>query len=252
MEDLVPVIGIPAAHEPARFGAWEQPAALLPFSYVESVQRAGAIALLIPPDPGLVSDPSPIIARIDGLLLAGGADIDPSFYGESAGASTGPVFPDRDATELALTRAALAAGLPILGVCRGLQILNVARGGSLIQHLPDLDGVGEQHRRHVGTFVGNEHEVALVPGSLAARVAGETVHSTLSHHHQAVGRIGDGFVISGTADDGVIEAIEDPASDYCVGVQWHPEADADSPIIATLVESARRRLRNRGPRVLTA
>jgi putative glutamine amidotransferase len=242
MSNPRPIIGIPAALEQASFGSWEQPTALMPYTYVESIQQAGAIALIIPPDAALVADPSPILDRIDGLLLAGGSDIDPDSYGERADPATDHTTPQRDALELALTRGALERDLPVLGICRGLQLINVVRGGTLIQHLPDVAGVRPQHRRNAGTFVGNEHEVALVPGSLAASVAGETVHSTLSHHHQAVGRLGDGLIVSGTADDGVIEALEDPSLSYCLGVQWHPEADGDSPIIATLVREAASRL----------
>lgn len=237
-----PIIGIPACYEQAQFGSWEQPTALTPFTYIEAVQRAGAIALLIPPDPALTADPGPILDRIDALLLAGGSDIDPSRYGETAGGGVDHTTPLRDDLELSLARGALERDLPVLGICRGLQLLNVVRGGTLLQHLPDIAGVKPQHRRHAGTFVGNEHEVALVPGSLAAAVAGETVHSTLSHHHQAVGSLGTGLIVTGTADDGVIEAIEDPSLSYCLGVQWHPEADADSPIIGTLVAEARARM----------
>ncbi|HET9074073.1 MAG TPA: gamma-glutamyl-gamma-aminobutyrate hydrolase family protein [Solirubrobacteraceae bacterium] len=242
MSPRAPVIGIPACLERASFGAWEQPTALMPFTYVEAVQRAGGIALIIPPDPALAEDPAPILDRIDALLLAGGSDIDPAAYGEPAEPATEHTTPQRDALELALTRGALDRDMPVLGICRGLQLINVARGGTLIQHLPDRAGVTPQHRRNPGTFVGNEHEVALEPGSLAAQAAGETVHSTLSHHHQAVDRLGDGLVVSARADDGVIEAIEDPGMGYCLGVQWHPEADAESPVVATLVAEAARRL----------
>jgi putative glutamine amidotransferase len=242
MSTRLPIIGIPAALEHATFGSWEQPAALTPFAYVESIQRAGGIALIIPPDAALALDPEPLLDRIDALLLAGGSDIDPASYGAVHEAATEHTTPARDALELALTRGALDRDIPVLGICRGLQLINIVRGGTLIQHLPHIVGVKPQHRRNAGTFVGNEHEVALVPGSLAATVAGETVHSTLSHHHQAIGRLGDGLTVTGTADDGVIEAVEDPSLGYALGVQWHPEADADSPIIATLVAEAARRL----------
>ena len=250
MSQARPIIGIPACYEQAQFGSWEQPTALTPFTYVEAIQRAGGIALIIPPDAALAADPDPVLDRIDALLLAGGSDIDPSKYGELRGHATDHTTPVRDDLELSLTRGALERDLPILGICRGLQLLNVVRGGTLVQHLPDVRGVKPQHRRNAGTFVGNEHEVALVPGSLAAAVAGETVHSTLSHHHQAVASLGEGLIVTGTADDGVIEAIEDPSLVYCLGVQWHPEADADSPIIATLVEEARSRMGRGAPSVV--
>jgi putative glutamine amidotransferase len=139
-------------------------------------------------------------------------------------------------------RGALERDLPILGICRGMQIINVVRGGTLIQHLPHVTE-STQHLRNNGTFVGNEHEVALKPGSLAARAAGETLHSTLSPHHTAIYQLGEGLIVSGRADDGVPEAIEDPERTYTLGVQWHPEADADSPLIASLVEQAAVRLR---------
>jgi putative glutamine amidotransferase len=234
-----PVIGIPTALETARYGVWEQPAALTPFGYIEAVQRAGAIVLLIPPDDRLAEDPEPILDRIDGLLLAGGCDIDPSFYGQPAHAETVNTVPQRDRIELALTRAALARDLPVLGICRGMQVLNVAAGGTLLQHVPDAVG-NEEHRRHAGTFVGNGHDVELAPESLAARAAGEPHHHTLSHHHQAVDQIGDGLVISGRAvGDDLVEAIESPGRTFVLGVQWHPEADETSAVVGALVEQAR-------------
>ncbi len=251
MSETRPVIGIPACYEQAQFGSWAQPTALTPYTYVEAIQRAGGIALIIPPDPALVADPTPVLDRIDALMLAGGSDIDPDMYGETREPATDHTTPTRDELELSLARGALERDLPVLGICRGLQLLNVVRGGTLLQHLPDVEGVKPQHRRNAGTFVGNEHEVALIPGSLAAAVAGETVHSTLSHHHQAVATLGEGLVVSGTADDGVIEAIEDPTLGYCLGVQWHPEVDADSPIIETLVEEARSRMQRSSASVVT-
>jgi putative glutamine amidotransferase len=239
MGDDRPLIVIPAALERARFGAWDVPCALTPFSYLEAVQRAGGAAILVAPDPLHVEHPERILDLADGLLLAGGADLDPATYGEEPGPFTTGFVPARDELELALTRAAITRDMPVLGICRGCQVLNVARGGTLIQHVPDAVGSNE-HRRHLGTFAGNDHPASLAPGSLAARAAGELEHTTKSHHHQAVGRLGDGLLISGRAPfDDLPEAIEMPEQTYVLGVQWHPEADPGSPVVASLVEQAR-------------
>lgn len=210
---------------------------LLPRSFVAPVRRAGAIALLLVPDDALIADPDEALDLVDGLMLAGGADVDPACYDAGRHALTVDPDPRRDAFEIALTRGALGRGLPLLGICRGLQILNVARGGTLHQDLPQLLG-HDDHRRVPGSFDGCEHHVRLVPGSLAARAAGEEWHATKSHHHQGVDRVGEGLVVTGRADDGLVEAVEDPTSRFALGVQWHPEADERSQLIAALVAEA--------------
>ena len=179
-----PVIGICTALERARWSVWDQQAYLLPRSYVDAVQREGGIALLLPPDETLREDPDAILDLLDGLILAGGADIDPEAYGEQAHAETRGTVPERDDFEIALTRRALERDLPLLGICRGMQVMNVAAGGTLLQHLPESHGHHE-HRRTPGSFDGADHDVRLSDGSLAARAAGEIVHGTKSHHHQA-------------------------------------------------------------------
>ena len=145
---------------------------------------------------------------IDGLVLTGGADIDPAFYGQQAHAETVDTVPERDAFEIALVRAAIERDLPVLGICRGMQLINVARGGTLLQHLPEHFGHGE-HRRAIGSFDGADHDVRLFEGTLAARAAGETEHATKSHHHQGIDRLGEGLVVSGRSTlDELPEAIE--------------------------------------------
>jgi putative glutamine amidotransferase len=234
-----PAIGIVAALEQAHYGIWDEPCALTQFSYVRAVQDAGGMAILIPPDAELAEDPDELLDRLDGLLLAGGSDIDPAGYGAVPHPETRGIVPARDAVELALARRAIERDLPVLGICRGMQMLNVACGGTLNQHLPDLVGHGE-HRRNPGSFDGSEHDVRLAAGSLAARAAGEETHVTKSHHHQGVERIGEGLVVTGrSALDDLPEAIEAPERNYVLGVQWHPEADPDSRVVSSLVEQAR-------------
>ncbi len=233
-----PAIGICTALERANYGVWDQPVALNPYTYIAAIQRAGGLAVMIPPDEALVTHPGEMLDRLDGLILAGGADVDPSFYGAERHPETHHTVPERDRTEIAIAIGAIERDLPVLGICRGMQVINVALGGTLHQHLPELFG-HEEHRRHPGTFDGAEHDVRLEPGSLAARAAGEEVHVTKSHHHQGVDVIGDGLRVTGhsTLDD-LVEAIELPGKDFVLGVQWHPEADEKSRVVRALVERA--------------
>jgi putative glutamine amidotransferase len=238
-----PKIGICTALERAQWSVWDQQAVLLPRSYVDAVQSAGAMAVLLAPDAYLTDDPSEALEAIDGLLLAGGADIDPSCYGAQRHAETVGTVPERDAFEIALVRGALARGMPVLGICRGMQLINVAHGGTLRQHLPECMGHHE-HCRVPGTFEDADHDVRLNEGSLAARAAGETEHATKSHHHQGVDRVGEGLVVSGySAVDELPEAIELDGSPnggpWMLGVQWHPEADPSSRVVKALVDAAR-------------
>jgi putative glutamine amidotransferase len=234
------VIGIATALERAAWSVWDQQAALLPLSYVEAVQRAGGLAVMLPPDERLVADPGQALALIDGLMLAGGADIDPASYRQEPHPETADTMPERDAFEIALVRGAIARDMPVLGICRGMQLINVACGGTLLQHLPERYGHHE-HRRVLGSFDGADHDVTLSDGSAAAGAAGEVSHATKSHHHQGVDDLGEGLVVSGlsTLDD-LPEAIELPDRRFVLGVQWHPEADADSTVIAAFVDAARR------------
>ena len=233
-----PVIGICTALEKARWGVWDQPAALLPVNYLQAIQRAGALALMLAPDEQLSEDPEQALDLIDGLVLAGGADIDPASYGESNHPLTTETVPERDRFEISLARGAIERDMPVLGICRGMQLINVALGGTLHQHLPELVG-HEEHRRVRGSFDGAEHDVTLADGSLAAAAAGEQKHVTRSHHHQGVDCLGSGLVVSGGSQyDDVPEAIELPDKRFVLGVQWHPEADAQSKVIGALVKAA--------------
>jgi len=239
MSQSRPAVGICTSLEVASWGVWEQPAALLPFSYITAIQRAGALAIMIAPDPKLVENPDEMLERIDGLILAGGADIDPASYGADAHPATKGTVPERDRAEIALARRAVELDMPVLGICRGMQLLNVALGGTLRQHVPDLVG-HDEHRRNPGSFVDSDHDVRLEPGSLAARAAGEDFHGTKSHHHQGVDEIGEGLAVTGISMlDDLPEAIEAPACRFVLGVQWHPEADEQSRVVGALVEEAR-------------
>ena len=240
-----PVIGICTALERARWGMWDQQAVLLSRSYVEAVQRAGALVVMLPPDELLLTRPAEALDLLDGLMMAGGADIDPASYGAQPHPETLDTVPERDRFEIALVRAAIERELPVLGICRGMQLINVAYGGTLLQHLPERFGHHE-HLRAPGTFDGADHDVELVEGSLAALAAGETHHATKSHHHQGVDRLGDGLQISGSsAMDGLPEAIEMPDRRFVLGVQWHPEADETSRVVGALVAQATEHMRER-------
>jgi putative glutamine amidotransferase len=184
------------------------------------------------------SEPEATLEPLDALILAGGADVDPDSYGAEPHRCTSGTRPERDAAEIPLAERAVGRDMPVLGICRGMQLLNVALGGTLIQHLPDDVGHGD-HRRHLGSFDDADHDVRLEPGSLAAQACGELTHGTKSHHHQAVDRLGDGLVASGwSVLDDLVEAIEAPDAQFVLGVQWHPEVDPGSPVVAALVEAA--------------
>ena len=233
-----PAVGILTPFTSASWGVWSMDAAVLPDLYVAAVNAAGGLALLVAPDPVLAEDPDELLDRIDGLMLTGGTDLDPALYGEEPHPETQAFQRDRDEFEIALALRAIERDMPVLGICRGMQVLNVAHGGSLLQHLPDTHG-HEDHRRVPGSFDGSEHDVRLSEGSVAARAAGEHLHATKSHHHQGVGRIGAPLVVTGiSALDDLPEAIEHPERSFVLGVQWHPEADARSRVVASLVDAA--------------
>jgi len=228
-----PIVGITSYAEDARWGVWEAPAALIPLAYVRAVEAAGGRALIVPPCPEAVEE---TLDALDGLLLSGGADIDPETYGAEAHPTTNGVSPERDSAELALLEAALARDMPVLAVCRGSQVLNVALGGDLVQHLPEVVG-HEGHKQTPGVFA--DHGVEVLPDTKLSEVIGE--HAPVkSHHHQGYGRLGDGLREAARADDGTVEAIEDPARRFTLGVLWHPEEGEDAALFRALVEEAAR------------
>jgi putative glutamine amidotransferase len=229
-----PVVGVCAAVETASWGSWSVESALLPRSYTHALQRAGAQVVILPPDDATAEAPDELLDRLDGLVLAGGSDIDPGSYGARPHPETAGTREDRDRFELALTHRALERELPLLGVCRGMEMLNVACGGTLEQHLERTD----LHRHTPGEFC--DHAVRLEPGSLAARAAGADRIEVRSHHHQGIGEMGEGLVASGWSEpDGLIEAAELPERGFALGVLWHPEEDVESSVLTALVEAAR-------------
>ncbi|MFD6099910.1 gamma-glutamyl-gamma-aminobutyrate hydrolase family protein [Nocardiopsis flavescens] len=228
-----PVIGISAYAERARWGVWDTGAVLLPREYVDAVAAAGGVPVLLPP----VAEAAGAVRALDGLLLAGGGDIDPARYGAGRSGHTAGVQAARDGAESALLAAALDRGLPVLGVCRGMQLLNVFRGGTLHQHLPDTVG-HDGHRRRAGVF--DPHPVTVAEGSLTARALGRTRLDAPSYHHQAVDVLGTGVRATGWADDGTVEALEYEGADTVLGVQWHPEMGADPSLFAWLARRAAR------------
>jgi len=206
-------------------------------TYPAAIQRAGALALILPPDEAAEHEPDLLLDRIDGLLLAGGADVDPASYGADRHPQIGVTWPERDRFELALARRAIEREIPVLGACRGMQILNIALGGTLNQHLPDVTGT-DLHRHTPGAF--SDHEVRLTPGSLAARAVGAERAVVKSHHHQGIADLGERLVATGWAvEDQLIEALELPGEPFVLGVLWHPEEDEANHVIASLVEAAR-------------
>lgn len=233
-----PVIGITTYLERAQTGVWDVPASFLPKVYLDAVTDAGGIAVLLPPQPVDAPLARRVLASLDGLIVAGGADVDPARYGQPAHERTGAPRVDRDDWEDALLTTAIDDGVPFLGICRGAQMLNVALGGTLHQHLPDVVG-SEAYQPAPAVF--GETTVRVAPGSRLAGLVGDAdalpVHV---YHHQALDRVADGLVVTARSDEGVIEAVELPAAPFGVAVQWHPEENArDRRLFAGLVEAAR-------------
>lgn len=210
--------------------------------YVRAVEAAGGLPLVFAP--GVPADAQDLLDHVQGLLLTGGADVDPSRYGDPPHAALGRVLPERDAFELALCRTALNRDLPILAICRGHQVLNVATGGTLVQDIPsDIQGFVD-HDPDVDRWQ-TAHEVRILPGTRLQALLKRQDVAVNSFHHQAVKRLGDGLVVSAVSvADQVVEAIEMPGRRLVIGVQWHPESFWDRgpefrPLFEALVEAAR-------------
>jgi putative glutamine amidotransferase len=228
-----PIVGITSYAEEVTWGAWVEPSAVVPLAYVRAVERSGGRPLVVPPSEDGIEE---TLAVLDGLILSGGSDVHPELYDADPHPETTDVREDRDRAELALLAAALERDLPVLAVCRGSQVLNVARGGDLVQHLPEILG-HERHKHKPGQF--SDHDVRLEPETRLGQLLGERA-PVKSHHHQGFGRIGDGLREVGWADDGTVEALEDPSKRFTVGVLWHPEEGEDFALFEALVEEARR------------
>jgi putative glutamine amidotransferase len=227
-----PLIGITAYEVSASFSHWrDMPTVMVPAGYADAVEAAGGIPVVIPPTRGT----SDLLDRVEGLVFSGGSDIDPAIYGQAPQPETIAVVRHRDESELDLISAALERGVPLLGVCRGMQLLNVATGGTLVQHLAEVDGV--VHKGPPGTFT--THDVAVMPGSLLHGMVGDAVQ-VHSCHHQGIDRLGDGLAVTAHAPDGVVEGIELVGDRFAVGVLWHPEEHAElgGPLFRGLVEAA--------------
>jgi putative glutamine amidotransferase len=226
-----PVIGITTYAEEATWGGWTEPAAFIPLAYVRAVQRAGGRPLLVPPSEDGIEE---TLEALDGVIFSGGGDLDPETYGGEQHPETREVSPERDSAELALLEAALSRDMPVLAVCRGSQVLNVARGGDLIQHLPEI--VGHDRHRHEEPIMA-DHDVAVATDSRLGAILGETA-PVKSSHHQGFGRLGEGLRESAWAEDGTIEAVEDPSHRFALGVLWHPEEGEDYALFKALVDEA--------------
>lgn len=229
---MTPLVGITAYVEQARWGVWDTAVTLLPQRYVDAVHAAGGRAVVLPPSP---DGADAVVAALDGLLLAGGADLDPAIYGAEREPYTDGIRADRDAGEVALLLAATQADLPLLGICRGMQLMCAVAGGSLIQHLPDAIG-SERHRAAVGEYRG--HDVKTVAGTQLAGLLGATA-TVPSYHHQGVAHAGS-LAVTAHAEDGTVEGVERPDARFAVGVLWHPEASSDPRLFTALVAAARR------------
>jgi putative glutamine amidotransferase len=216
------VVGITIAFDGRRAGVFS-----LRRDYLRSVEAAGGIPLVLAP--GKPSDVPVLLDRVEGVLLTGGSDLDPSLYGEAPHPRLGAVFRDRDEFELAVCREALDRDLPILGICRGHQVLNVATGGTLIQDIPSDVSGGEVHDSERERWE-RSHDVRILPGTRLRALLGEDTVAVNSFHHQAVKELGRGLQVSAVSgEDNVVEGIEGEASRFALGVQWHPESFWNQP-----------------------
>ena len=209
-------------------------------TYIEALRRAGAIPVVIPPQP---ENAAALVEQLDGLVLAGGDDCDPSVYGAERHHTVEPMDPRRQNNDLSLARAAREHGIPTLGICLGLQVMNVAAGGTLVQDIPseietDIEHVSEPEDRA-------RHDVRIEKGTrLASILGGGTDLNVNSSHHQAIGNVGHGFRVTAKAPDGIVEGLEDPKHPFYLGVQWHPEdmggEKSASALFGALIDAAKK------------
>lgn len=233
-----PLIGVTTYRQPGNTGVWDGEFAMIPGDYLEGVERAGGVPVLIPPQDLDAESAKSILAGLDGLLLCGGRDVDPARYGSTPLPTTDEADSRRDRTEDALLKEAIAFDIPILGICRGAQILNVHRGGSLIQHLPDRIG-DTRYQRGGGEF--SMMPVEITPGTKLHKIVddAEKLDSVAMYHHQAIDSLGEGLIVSAVSEDGIVEAVELPAHPFCVAVQWHPEKTLDDlRLFSSLIQAA--------------
>jgi putative glutamine amidotransferase len=229
-----PVIGITTYAEKATWAGWTEAAAFTPLTYVRAVEHAGGRPLLVPPGDDALEE---TLEALDGIIFSGGGDLDPATYGADPHPETGGVVPERDRGELELLQAALARDMPVLAICRGSQVLNVALGGDLVQHLPEEVG-HDEHRLPPGIVAMADHDVTLREGTKVEAILGDRA-PVKSSHHQGFGRLGEGLREAAHAEDGTIEALEDPERRFALGVLWHPEEGEDFALFKALVDEAR-------------
>ncbi|MEO8529099.1 MAG: gamma-glutamyl-gamma-aminobutyrate hydrolase family protein [Pseudolysinimonas sp.] len=232
------MIGLTTYKQRAQTGVWDVTAAFLPAVYFEAVQRAGGIPILLPPQPADAETVSRVLDGVDGIIITGGADVDPARYGQTPHETTDSAHLERDAWEDALLSAAIDRELPFLGICRGMQMLNVNRGGSLHQHVPEVVG---DDRFRIGNGEYATNEVVVDDGSALAALVGAAPLAVKSYHHQAVDAVGSGLRVTARTDDGIVQAVELEGVPFGLAVQWHPEEDAveDARLFAGLVDAAR-------------
>ena len=230
-----PLVGLTTYREEAAWGVWRHRADVLHTDYADAIVAAGGVPVLLPPASGSDISARSVVARLDALVISGGADVDPARYGEEPHERTAGWREDRDAWEVALLAAADEVGLPVLGVCRGMQLMAVAAGGALDQHTPDV--VGHEEHSPGGDRFG-ALEVRTAEGSRVRAAEGDSL-AAHCHHHQSV-RTHPGFMATAWAPDETVEAMEVPGDRFCVGVQWHPEMGRDQALFGALVAAAAR------------
>ena len=228
-----PVIGITTYAEEATWAGWTERAAFIPLSYVRAVEHAGGRPLLVPPSDDAIPE---TLDALDGIIFSGGGDLDPETYGADPHPEVGGVVPERDRGEIALLQAALERDMPVLAICRGSQLLNVARGGDLVQHLPEHVG-HDDHRLPTDQPAMADHEVNVREGTKVSEILGDRA-PVKSSHHQGFGKVGEGLREAAHAEDGTVEALEDPERRFTLGVLWHPEEGEDFALFKALVDEA--------------